>query len=139
MMTLLCRSCPPGPWLPASSAPGVSGSRECHQLAPAAGQSSGDQPPASSLTSSFSVTQRLNNQLSVDSSGSGGGSGDRPAGRQSLPPRHERVERAARVVDERSLVRSSGSACASSARAGRGGRARRPSSRRRSAASARAR
>ena len=69
------RSCPPGPWLPAASASGASGSRECHQLVsgdrPAAGQSSGDQPgPASSMTSSFSVTQRLNNQLSVDSSGS---------------------------------------------------------------------
>lgn len=68
------RSCPPGPWLPAASASGASGSRECHQLVsgdrPAAGQSSGDQPTASSMTSSFSVTQRLNNQLSVDSSGS---------------------------------------------------------------------
>ena len=63
---IVCRSCPPGPWLPAASASGASGSRECHQLTSAGGQSSCDQ----TMSSSFSATQRLNNQLSVDSGGS---------------------------------------------------------------------
>ena len=69
-----CRSCPPGPWLPASST-SASGSRECHQLVSAQGAAAGqssEQPGQPGMTSSFSVTQRLNNQLSVDSSGSGG-------------------------------------------------------------------
>ena len=75
----LSRSCPPGPWLPSAS--GASGSRECHQLMSAPGVTAAGQTgeaggagfAGGTMSSSFSVTQRLNNQLSVDSSGSGGG------------------------------------------------------------------
>lgn len=70
------RSCPPGPWLPAQ-----------HQLPstptqPAQGL---QQEPAAAVTpghmsSSYSLTHRLNNQLSVDSGGGGG---------PPLPQRHQ--------------------------------------------------
>ena len=72
-MIPVSRSCPPGPWLPSST--GASGSRECHQLMSAPGVTAAGQTGGAggTMSSSFSVTQRLNNQLSVDSGGSGGG------------------------------------------------------------------
>ena len=72
------RSCPPGPWLPSMTTSTASSQLQLQQL-PAAITTSGGHgdlahhnsgPP---LSSSYSVNQRLNNQLSVDSSASTGG------------------------------------------------------------------
>lgn len=74
------RSCPPGPWLPSATTSNASSQLQLQQL-PAAMTTSGGQAdnshhnsgPPPPLSSSFSMNQRLNNQLSVDSSASTGG------------------------------------------------------------------
>ena len=72
------RSCPPGPWLPSTTSTAASSQLQLSQL-PASMTTSGGHgelahhnsgPP---LSSSYSMNQRLNNQLSVDSSASTGG------------------------------------------------------------------
>ena len=73
------RSCPPGPWLPSTTTSTAASSQLQLSQLPASMTTSGGHgelahhnsgPP---LSSSYSMNQRLNNQLSVDSSASTGG------------------------------------------------------------------
>ena len=68
------RSCPPGPWLPA---PATTASHQLSQLTSPVSSAAAAVSCHGRMTSSHSVSQRLSNQLSVDSGGSAGHGSDR--------------------------------------------------------------
>ena len=65
------KSCPPGPWLPSTSS-AASAASTSNKVTNATGSKQLDVNP-SHMSSSYSVSQRLSNQFSVDSTGSGHG------------------------------------------------------------------